>query len=70
MASIAFHVAAERRAIVFPTSHAERNVDARDLLIAQQIRRVDELERQVDMLKAMLHAKKQSEESAASALAQ
>ena len=50
-----FHVSPERRAIIFPISRKEQNNDLRDLLIVQQIRRIDELERQVDMLEALLH---------------
>ena len=46
----------ERRAIIFPISRKEQNNDLRDLLIAQQVRRIDELERQVDMLEALLHS--------------
>lgn len=51
-----FHVSPERRAIIFPISRKEQNNDLRDLLIVQQIRRIDELERQVDMLEALLHS--------------
>ena len=51
-----FYVSPERRAIIFPTSRKEQNNDLRDLLIAQQVRRIDELERQVDMLEALLHS--------------
>lgn len=50
-----FHVSPERRAIIFPVSRKEQNNDLRDLLISQQVRRIDELERQVDMLEALLH---------------
>lgn len=35
----------------------------RDLLIAQQVRLVDELERKVDMLEAMLHAQHRNGQS-------
>lgn len=51
-----FHVSPERRAIIFPVSRKEQNNDLRDLLISQQVRRIDELERQVDMLEALLHS--------------
>ncbi|MBK4350107.1 hypothetical protein [Bifidobacterium longum] len=51
-----FYVSPERRAIIFPISRKEQNNDLRDLLIAQQVRRIDELERQVDMLEALLHS--------------
>ena len=51
-----FHVSPERRAIIFPISRKEQNNNLRDLLIAQQVRRIDELERQVDMLEALLHS--------------
>lgn len=53
-----FHVSPERRAIVLPLNNADGAVmdnDLRDLLISQQVRRIDELERQVDMLEALLH---------------
>ena len=59
-----FHIAPERRAIVVPSSgQAERDTDLRDLLIAQQVRLVDELERKVDMLEAMLHAQHRNGQS-------
>lgn len=51
--------------MVFPSTRTEQNIDLRDLLIAQQVRRVDELERQVDMLEAMLHNKRKDDESSA-----
>lgn len=51
-----FYVSPERRAIIFPISRKEQNNDLRDLLITQQVRRIDELERQVDMLEALLHS--------------
>lgn len=44
----------ERRAIVFSPSKKDREDDLRNLLITQQVRRIDDLERQVDMLKALL----------------
>ena len=53
-----FHVSPERRAIIFPISRGEQNNDLRELLIAQQVRRIDELERQVDMLEALLHSER------------
>ncbi|PLS25276.1 hypothetical protein Tam1G_0686 [Bifidobacterium imperatoris] len=61
----------ERRAIILPTSSLDNDIpnsDLRDLLISQQVRRIDELERQVDMLEALLHteqSKRQADESAA-----
>lgn len=59
-----FHIAPERRAIVVPSSgQAERDTDLRDLLIAQQVRLVDALERKVDMLEAMLHAQRRDGQS-------
>ncbi|QSY58155.1 hypothetical protein BLI708_02210 [Bifidobacterium imperatoris] len=66
-----FHVSPERRAIILPTSSLDNDIpnsDLRDLLISQQVRRIDELERQVDMLEALLHteqSKRQADESAA-----
>ena len=39
-----FHVSPERRAIIFPVSRKEQNNDLRDLLISQQVRRIDELD--------------------------
>ena len=59
-----FHVSPERRAIIFPVSRKERNNDLRDLLISQQVRRIDELERQVDMLEALLHGRRRKEQAA------
>ncbi|WP_044095923.1 hypothetical protein [Bifidobacterium reuteri] len=59
-----FHIAPERRAIVVPSSgQAEHDTDLRDLLIAQQVRLVDSLERKVDMLEAMLHAQRRDGQS-------
>lgn len=60
----AFHVSPERRAIIFPVSRKEQNNDLRDLLISQQVRRIDELERQVDMLEALLHGRRRKEQAA------
>jgi hypothetical protein len=34
------------------------------LLISQQVRRIDELERQVDMLEALLHGRRRKEQAA------
>ena len=59
-----FHVSPERRAIIFPVSRKEQNNDLRDLLISQQVRRIDELERQVDMLEALLHGRRRKEQAA------
>lgn len=59
-----FHVSPERRAIIFPVSRKEQNNDLRDLLISQQVRRIDELERQVDMLEALLHGRRRKEQTA------
>ncbi|GDZ76814.1 hypothetical protein MCC01989_20770 [Bifidobacteriaceae bacterium MCC01989] len=59
-----FHVSPERRAIIFPVSCKEQNNDLRDLLISQQVRRIDELERQVDMLEALLHGRRRKEQAA------
>ncbi|KAB8294577.1 HTH domain-containing protein [Bifidobacterium avesanii] len=47
-----------RRTIVFPAVGGESVEDLRDLLIAQQVRRIAELERQVDMLRAMIDGKR------------
>lgn len=59
-----FHVSPERRAFIFPVSRKEQNNDLRDLLISQQVRRIDELERQVDMLEALLHGRRRKEQAA------
>lgn len=59
-----FHVSPERRAIIFLVSRKEQNNDLRDLLISQQVRRIDELERQVDMLEALLHGRRRKEQAA------
>lgn len=59
-----FHVSPERRAIIFPVSRKEQNNDLRDLLISRQVRRIDELERQVDMLEALLHGRRRKEQAA------
>lgn len=59
-----FHVSPERRSIIFPVSRKEQNNDLRDLLISQQVRRIDELERQVDMLEALLHGRRRKEQAA------
>lgn len=59
-----FHVSPERRAIIFPVSRKEQNNDLRDLLISQQVRRIDELERQVDMLEALLYGRRRKEQAA------
>ena len=59
-----FHVSPEHRAIIFPVSRKEQNNDLRDLLISQQVRRIDELERQVDMLEALLHGRRRKEQAA------
>lgn len=59
-----FHVSPERRAIIFPVSRKEQNNDLRDLLISQHVRRIDELERQVDMLEALLHGRRRKEQAA------
>ena len=59
-----FHVSPERRAIIFPVSRKEQNNDLHDLLISQQVRRIDELERQVDMLEALLHGRRRKEQAA------
>lgn len=40
----------------------------RDLLIAQQVRRIDELERQVDMLEALLHSGRRGSRASSSSL--
>ena len=50
--------------IIFPVSRKEQNNDLRDLLISQQVRRIDELERQVDMLEALLHGRRRKEQAA------
>lgn len=63
-----FHVSPERRAIIFPISRKEQNNDLRDLLIAQQVRRIDELERQVDMLEALLHSGRRGSRASSSSL--
>ena len=63
-----FHVSPERRAIIFPVSRKEQNNDLRDLLIAQQVRRIDELERQVDMLEALLHSGRRGSRASSSSL--
>lgn len=42
----------QQRAIAFPTSSKSGAIDMRDLLIYQQVRRIDELEQQVDRLQA------------------
>ena len=44
------------RAISFPTSSRSGAIDMRDLLIYQQVRRIDELEQQVDRLQAKARA--------------
>ena len=44
------------RAIAFPTSSRSGAIDMRDLLIYQQVRRIDELEQQVDRLQAKAQA--------------
>lgn len=49
-----------RRAIVFPVADGSDG-DLRDVLIAQQVRRIAELEREVDMLHAIINAKRESE---------
>ena len=59
-----FYVSPERRAIIFPISRKEQNNDLRDLLISQQVRRIDELERQVDMREALLHGRRRKEQAA------
>ena len=41
-----------QRAIAFPTTSRSGAIDMRDLLIYQQVRRIDELEQQVDRLQA------------------
>ncbi|WP_240542092.1 HTH domain-containing protein [Bifidobacterium sp. CP2] len=61
-----FAVDASQRAIVLPAASGETDVamgvggsdDIRDLLISQQVRRIDELEHKVAMLTAMLDAEK------------
>lgn len=63
-----FHVSPERRAVIFPISRKEQNNDLRDLLIAQQVRRIDELERQVDMLEALLHSGRRGSRASSSSL--
>ena len=63
-----FYVSPERRAIIFPISRKEQNNDLRDLLIAQQVRRIDELERQVDMLEALLHSGRRGSRASSSSL--
>ncbi|MBT1164781.1 hypothetical protein [Bifidobacterium felsineum] len=40
----------------------------RDLLISQQVRRIDELERQVDMLEALLHTEQNKKQASGSAV--
>lgn len=49
-----FTVDPTRRAIVFPATGDGGDADLRDMLIAQQVRRIAELERQVTMLRAMI----------------
>ena len=64
-----FIVDPQRRVIVMPLDDKPQP-DIRDALIAQQIRRIDELTREVDMLRAMLAAaRRQREESATPASA-
>ena len=48
------------RAIAFAqTGRKSKSVDMRDVLIYQQIRRIDELEQQVDMLRAQLQTEQE-----------
>lgn len=48
----AFSGESHQRAIAFPNSTKSGAIDMRDLLIYQQVRRIDELEQQVDRLQA------------------
>ena len=45
-------------------ARAQLAINERDLLIARQALRIDELERQVDMLEALLHGRRRKEQAA------
>ena len=50
------------RAITFPTTTRDGSVDVRDLMIYQQVRRIDELEQEVDALRAQLNLRTHAED--------
>ncbi|WP_137657028.1 hypothetical protein [Bifidobacterium moukalabense] len=49
------------RAIIFPTTTCDGSIDVRDLMIYQQVRRIDELEQEVDALRAQLNLRTHAE---------
>lgn len=52
---------ATSRAITFPTTTRDGSIDVRDLMIYQQVRRIDELEQEVDALRAQLNLRTYAE---------
>lgn len=47
-------IESEPRVVAFPPRRGGKQIDMRDLLIYQQVRRIDELEQRIDVLRARL----------------